>query len=213
MLVTMSPGRVARPPGMFSQAGTMPTTLIRGCNSPSAAMVPMTLAAPHMSNFISSILADGLMEIPPVSKVTPLPQIATGAVWLSAPLYCMTIRRAGSSAPCVTESSAPIFRRCISSSSRTSVSRCSKRSANARASSARWDGVQTFAGRLPRSRASLTPAAIAWPSVAPRSASAASEVADAMANRVRALSCGASLLSSSKRYRAPLAAVTVMRAA
>ena len=41
-------------------------------------MVPSTLAAPHMSNFISSISAAGLIEMPPVSNVTPLPTSATG---------------------------------------------------------------------------------------------------------------------------------------
>ena len=33
----------------------------------------MTAAPPDMSNFISCIFAEGLIEIPPVSKVTALP--------------------------------------------------------------------------------------------------------------------------------------------
>ena len=38
-----------------------------------AKRVPMTLAPPHISYFISSIAADGLILIPPESKVRPLP--------------------------------------------------------------------------------------------------------------------------------------------
>ncbi len=45
-------------------------------------MVEMTLAAPHISNFISSIAAPGLRLIPPVSKVIPLPTRTCG---LAAP--------------------------------------------------------------------------------------------------------------------------------
>jgi hypothetical protein len=47
---------------------------------------PSTLAAPPMSNFISSISAPGLSEMPPVSKVTPLPTSTTGASALAPPL-------------------------------------------------------------------------------------------------------------------------------
>ncbi|MNV73244.1 hypothetical protein D3C71_1663820 [compost metagenome] len=86
MLVTTSPGFTARPSGMFSHAGIKPTTLIAGCSSANARKVPSTLAAPHMSNFISSISAEGLMEMPPVSKVIPLPTKTTGALFLAAPL-------------------------------------------------------------------------------------------------------------------------------
>jgi len=86
MLVTTSPGFTARPSGMFSQAGIRPTTLMAGCSSPRARNTPSTLAAPHMSNFISSISAAGLMEMPPVSKVMPLPTSTTGAWSLAPPL-------------------------------------------------------------------------------------------------------------------------------
>ena len=84
-LVTTSPGLTAPPSGMFSQAGIRPTTLMAGLSSPSARNTPSTLAAPLMSNFISSISAAGLSEIPPVSKVMPLPTRATGACDLPAP--------------------------------------------------------------------------------------------------------------------------------
>ena len=42
-LVTMSPGFVARPLGMFSQVGTMPTTLIGSCSLGAALSAPSTL--------------------------------------------------------------------------------------------------------------------------------------------------------------------------
>ena len=85
MLVTMSPGLVAAPPGMFSQAGTSPITFSFSPSSAAARKVPSTLAAPHMSNFISSISAEGLMEMPPVSNVMPFPTSTTGRSLLLAP--------------------------------------------------------------------------------------------------------------------------------
>jgi len=39
-------------------------------------MAQITVAAPVLSIFISSIRSDGLMLIPPESKQTPLPTIA-----------------------------------------------------------------------------------------------------------------------------------------
>ena len=73
MLVTTSPGFVAPPLGMFSAAATIATTFSGNPSSVTARMVPKTLAAPPMSNFISSILAPGFREMPPLSKVIPLP--------------------------------------------------------------------------------------------------------------------------------------------
>ena len=84
-LVTTSPGLMARPLGMFSQVGITPITFSDGFSSPTARIVPSTLAAPPMSNFISSISAEGLIEIPPVSKVMPLPTSTTGASPLAPP--------------------------------------------------------------------------------------------------------------------------------
>ena len=49
-----------------------------------ACITPSTVPAPHMSYFISSISAAGLSEMPPVSKVMPLPTSTTGAC-LAAP--------------------------------------------------------------------------------------------------------------------------------
>ena len=42
-------------------------------------MTPATVPAPPMSMVMSSMPAAGLMEMPPVSKTTPLPTSASGA--------------------------------------------------------------------------------------------------------------------------------------
>jgi hypothetical protein len=84
-VVTTSPGLVAWPPGMFSQVGMTPTTFSGACMPASARMVPSTDPAPDMSNFISSISPAGLSEIPPVSKVIPLPTSASGFFPFAAP--------------------------------------------------------------------------------------------------------------------------------
>src|SRR5690606_27685481 len=79
MALTISPGRVASPDGMFSAQAKAPTTLIGKRASHKALIVPSTDAEPPISNFISSIAAPGLIEIPPESKVTPLPTKTIGA--------------------------------------------------------------------------------------------------------------------------------------
>ena len=108
MLVTMSPGLSAWPSGRFSEAGTTPITLIAGPSSASALNVPSTLPPPHMSYFISSIAAAGLIEMPPASKVRPLPTSAIGFSPLAPPLYSSTISFGGWRLPRDTDSSAPM---------------------------------------------------------------------------------------------------------
>ena len=76
--VTISPGLVAMPLGKFSQAGIMLITFNGNPISATAWRIPIAAAPPHMSNFISSILCPGFMDIPPESKVTPLPTITIG---------------------------------------------------------------------------------------------------------------------------------------
>ena len=78
--VTISPGRCALPSGMFSTRPMAPTTLTFAFRAASACISPTTQAAPPMSPFMSSMLAAGLMEMPPVSKQTPLPIKATGCI-------------------------------------------------------------------------------------------------------------------------------------
>ena len=108
--MTTSPGRVAFPPGMFSVAGMMPTRCCGRFSAAAALSVPSTLPAPHMSNFISSIAELGLMEIPPVSNVTPLPTRAIGAFIRARPRYSMTISCGSSALPCATARNAPMLR-------------------------------------------------------------------------------------------------------
>ena len=79
MDVTMSPGRCALPSGMFSTRPMTPTALTLALRAASACISPVTQAAPAMSPFMSSMPAAGLIEMPPVSKQTPLPMKATGA--------------------------------------------------------------------------------------------------------------------------------------
>ena len=76
IVLTTSPGFVALLPGIFSALATTPIILIGSFNSETTCIVAITLAAPHISNFISSIVAGGFKLIPPVSKVIPLPTIA-----------------------------------------------------------------------------------------------------------------------------------------
>ena len=71
--VTMSPGFTAWPLGMFSVEGTTAVIVTGRPSSAIPAIASMTAAPPDMSNFISCIFAEGLIEIPPVSKVTALP--------------------------------------------------------------------------------------------------------------------------------------------
>jgi len=66
---------------MFSVAPTTAITRIGRPRPAIASTAPSTAAPPDMSNFISDILLAGLIEIPPVSKVTPLPtRPSTGPV-------------------------------------------------------------------------------------------------------------------------------------
>ena len=156
MLVTTSPGLTARPSGMFSQVGIRPTTLMAGLSSASARNTPSTLAAPHMSNFISSISGAGLIEMPPVSKVIPLPTRTVGATVLAAPSYRNTTKRNSSSEPLATAMNAPMPSLATCRGPNTShLMRGSF--ANAEAARASKTGVAWLAGRLPHSLASSTP--------------------------------------------------------
>ena len=112
---------MALPPGMFSVAGTIPTTFIGRRIIAIAFIVPSTLAAPHMSNFISSISAAGLIEMPPVSKVIPLPTSATGAAPRLPPWYSATMSFAGWRLPRATARKHPMPSFSICFCSRTST--------------------------------------------------------------------------------------------
>ena len=73
MAVCTSPGFCALPSGMFSAAHTTQMTRTFGLSSAMARMAPSMAAAPAMSYFIFSMLSAGFREMPPVSKVMPLP--------------------------------------------------------------------------------------------------------------------------------------------
>ena len=74
------------PSGKFSQPANTPMTFNGRFNSAIAFIVPKTDAAPHISYFISSISAAGFKEIPPASKVKPLPTNTIGFAFLSGAL-------------------------------------------------------------------------------------------------------------------------------
>ncbi len=81
MAVCTSPGFCAVPEGIFSAAQTMAMTRTLGLSRAMARMAPIMAAPPAMSYFIFSMLSAGLMEMPPVSKVMPLPtRPRTGSV-------------------------------------------------------------------------------------------------------------------------------------
>ena len=73
MAICTSPGFWALPEGMFSVAKIMAVTLTFGFSNAIARITPIMVAAPAISYFIFSMPSAGLMDMPPVSKVTPLP--------------------------------------------------------------------------------------------------------------------------------------------
>jgi hypothetical protein len=129
-------------------------------------------APPHMSYFIFSMSFAGLIEIPPVSNVMAFPTSPrTGAPGFSfSGVYVMIIMRGGSTLPCATDNSAPIFNSAILFSSRISTDRPASR-AMAAARSASMRGVSRLDGSLPSSRAKFCDSAIMRPRERPRSAS------------------------------------------
>ena len=107
----MSPGRVECGPGMFSTAGATASSGVPGARRATVAMAAMTVHAPVLSIFISSIRSDGLMLMPPESKQTPLPTIArwrSSASRSPSPPERMTIIRGGLSLPRPTAMNMPM---------------------------------------------------------------------------------------------------------
>ena len=82
-----------------------------GLISAIALIVPTTLADPVISYFISSIAGLGLILIPPVSKVMPLPTMILGFFVFAAPEYCIIINLDSCALPLPTDKrqSIPIF--------------------------------------------------------------------------------------------------------
>ena len=93
-----------------------------------------------MSPFMSSMLAAPLMEMPPVSKQTPLPMKATGCSPFFAPFQRITTMRPGCVEPWATPSSAPMPSLVIALTSSTSTLTPSLRSWLARRGE--FDGIE-----------------------------------------------------------------------
>ena len=84
-------------------------TRMGALSSAMARMAQMTAAPPAMSSFMRSMPSAGLIEMPPVSKVMPLPTSpSTGDAGAPGGLWRMTITRGGSALPRATPSSSPI---------------------------------------------------------------------------------------------------------
>ena len=166
---TTSPGRVECGPGMFSTAGATARSGVPGARRATVSIAQMTVDAPVLSIFISSMRSDGLRLMPPESKQTPLPMIARRrpslSVALSAPER-MTIIRGGLSLPCPTARNIPIPSSRARSGSMTSI-HSPLASAIARASSARPIGVRSLLARFASVRALLAPSAMIRPRFAP----------------------------------------------
>ena len=156
-LVTTSPGRCALSPSMFSTRPTRPTTFTFALRPASAAMAPTTAAAPAMSHFMSSMPPAGLMEMPPLSKVTPLPTKATGLPSPPAPCQDITTMRGSRALPSETPISMP--KPSFSSSAGPNTSTATPSCSRLRQRSAISAGNSTLAGSLARSRARNTPRA------------------------------------------------------
>ncbi len=161
---------------MFSTAAATARSGVPGARRATVPMAAITVHAPILSIFISSIRSDGLMLMPPESKQTPLPTIARwrpSASFSPSPPERMTIIRGGLSLPWPTARNIPMPSSRARSGSMTSIHRpCF--SATARASSARTAGLTSLADRFERERARFAPSPMTMPRSAARFADAVS---------------------------------------
>ena len=97
-IVMTSDGRMAVPEGMFSASASQPVTFTGTSRAAAARTTAKTVAAPAMSDFIVIIEAAGFSEMPPVSKVMPLPTSAMCAA-ASAGACSMRTSRGGREEP------------------------------------------------------------------------------------------------------------------
>ena len=159
----MSPGLIAFPPGMFSVVGMTAMQRTGAFSREMAAMAQTTAAPPDMSSFILSMFSAGLIEMPPVSNVMPLPTSPRTVPFTACFGSCRrTITRGGSGLPRATPSSMPIFRSAIRCSSRTSTCRPAALAIFA-ARSANTRGVRLLPGSLASSRAMFDDSPRIWP--------------------------------------------------
>src|ERR1035437_10229093 len=109
--LTMSPGRAACGAAMFSPAVAIAMRGVPGARRATVTMAAITVQAPVLSIFISSIEAAGLMLIPPESKQTPLPMRASrrpAASFSPSAPERNTIIRGGLSLPAPTAKNMPL---------------------------------------------------------------------------------------------------------
>ncbi len=122
MDLTTSLGLCDSPPGIFSTKPITPIALTFAFLPAKDLINPTTAAEPAISYFISSIPCDGLIEIPPLSKVTPFPTKATGFLsFLVEPSHCITTSFGSCTLPCPTPNRAPMPSFSISLLPRTST--------------------------------------------------------------------------------------------
>ena len=166
----ISPGLRALPPGRFSDAAMIPTVRTGRSSRATACIAPKTAAAPDISNFMSHMPSEPLMEMPPESNVMPLPTRTTGRSSGLPPVCSSTMTLGGSALPCATARMVRMPRSAIPVSSMTShfsptlAAICCARSASPA-------GVRSFPGAVARSRAHEVASARICPASAPRSTS------------------------------------------
>ncbi len=111
---------------MFSTAGATASSGVPGASRATVAMAAITVQAPVLSIFISSIRSEPLMLIPPESKHTPFPMMArcrSSASRSPSPPERMTIMRGGLSLPRPTARNMPMPSSAARSGSMTSMDR------------------------------------------------------------------------------------------
>ena len=169
-MVRISPGLVARPPGMFSVTGKRPIAFIGSLSREAARIVANTSAPPVMSAFICSMFSDGFKEMPPLSNVTVLPTKTMGFCVREPPIYSRMMNWGGSMLPRETPSNPPMpsFSCCLRSKT---LSRTLFSLAIFLASVTTREGVITLAGWLHKSRTKQVASPRIWPRLAPSLAS------------------------------------------
>ena len=143
---------------------------IASFSSAAAFIVPNTAMPPDLSSFIWSIFIDGLMLIPPESKVIALPTSPTvgkAAATLPAGLYFKTINRGLFCEPAPTARIPPIPFSAICFSSKTVQLNAFELRANSFAISASLSGFITLPGRFANVLVQLWALPIAIPPESP----------------------------------------------
>ena len=92
--LTISPGFIALPEIIFSQAGITAVTLMPSFASAIAPIAAITAAAPPMSPCMPFMALPGFKLYPPESKQRPFPIKAIFSSSVTRPLYSITINLA-----------------------------------------------------------------------------------------------------------------------